>query len=163
MRSPTTTSSCVRRTSSGRMLEPLMDRSDSSLSHARTEEEDDEQRAHTHTIMATNAPGRTDGLYAGFYSISRTQLEVTQDVHGPFVAPLWRRSAHTTPTTPIFLRTYASWRPGRSAVRELLLHRENRSSSVDPWPVVLLRRCRQPLTPGHSCCCNPNRTRAHAN
>jgi len=28
--------------------------SDSSLSHARTEEEDDEQ--HTHTIMAKNAP-----------------------------------------------------------------------------------------------------------
>jgi len=81
MRSPTTTSSCVRRTSSGRMLEPLMDRSDFSLSHARTEKEDDEQHTHDN---GDERPGRTDGLYAGFYSISRTQLEVTQDVHGPF-------------------------------------------------------------------------------
>ena len=32
----------------------LLIHSDSSLSHTRTEEEDDEQ--HTHTIMATNAP-----------------------------------------------------------------------------------------------------------
>ena len=139
--------------------QPLI-HSNSSFSHAGTEEKDDEQHTHDN---GDERPGRTDGLYVGFYSISRTRLKVTQDVHGLFVASFWRRSAHTTPTTPIFLRTYASWRPGRSAVRELLLHRENRSSSVDPWPVVLLRRCRQPLTPGHSCCCNPNRTRAHAN
>ena len=51
------------------LLEPALTLGFFALS--RTEEEDDEQHTHDN---GDERPGRTDGLYVGFYSISTTRL-----------------------------------------------------------------------------------------
>jgi hypothetical protein len=63
-----------------------------SHSHARTEVEDDEQHTHDN---GDERPGRTDGLYVGFYSISRTRLNSHTRITRTLIGLGWR-STHAT-------------------------------------------------------------------